>query len=563
MYTHKILNIASRNRPLSLKMSEELGISGILAQLLINRGIENSAEAALFLNPDPKDLLDPFLFCDMPKAVEIIRRAARNKEKVMVFSDYDVDGLTSLTLLEEKLTGLGLRVTHYIPNRVKEGYGLNSNILRIVKEEGIKVLITADCGTNSDEEIRELRRLGVEVIITDHHEPTHQGQEIAAQAVINPKMNNSGYGYRYLAGVGVAYKLCQAITGELLDEDLDLVALGTVADSVPLTGENRIITKAGLVKLTHTRRTGLAVLMEASGIKNKKITPGYVSYIIGPRINASGRVDTAEVALDLLMSEHRQEAEKLVTLIQSHNRTRQKIESAILEEAGDLIDKEVNFKEHKIMVVAKEGWHAGVLGIVAAKLTEKFCRPTILISLGEEVCKGSGRSVKNFHLFEAILECKDLLEGFGGHQHATGLSIARGNIADFRDKINHLAREKLRLEDLLPSLDIDMELPLSALENGFIKEIALLEPFGMGNPQPLFYTRNLKIKGEPRVLARETLKFWVTDGRVTCQAIGFGIRRLKESLQEADLFDLVYSPQIDAWGGEESLILEVKEIFFK
>jgi single-stranded-DNA-specific exonuclease len=288
-----------------------------------------------------------------------------------------------------------------------------------------------------------------------------------------------------------------------------------------------------------------------------------VSFILGPRINASGRVNTAETALQLLLSEEKEEAKRLAHAIEACNRQRQKIESVILQEAAFLIDKEVNFKEHKVMVVAKENWHTGVLGIVAAKLAERFYRPAILISLTDDLCKGSGRSIKNFHLFDAVLECSDLLESFGGHKHATGLAINRNNISDFKEKINRLAHERLSLEDLLPSIEIDMELRLSDISESLIRELSSLEPYGVGNPEPLFYARELRLKAEPRVLSRDTLKFWVTDGNVTFQAIGFGIGGFKASLLEADCFDLVFSPRIDAWQGQETLLLDVKEIFFR
>ncbi|MEI6631324.1 MAG: DHHA1 domain-containing protein, partial [bacterium] len=334
-------------------------------------------------------------------------------------------------------------------------------------------------------------------------------------------------------------------------------------DIVPLTGENRIIAKEGLLMLPRTKRLGLQALMRNSGISDKKMNSTSVSYILAPRLNASGRMDTAEIALNLLMSQDKEEAAALADLVEGYNRQRQKVEGKILEEAQAIIDKEVNFKEHKIIVIAKEDWHQGVLGVVASKLADRFYRPTILISLGEDLCKGSGRSIKNFHLFKALLDCKDSLSSFGGHSHAVGIIIAKDNIEDFKNKINQLAKERLKLEDLIPSLDIDMEFNLDNLKEGLVREIESLEPFGKGNPEPLFYTRNLKLRGEPQVLSRHTLKFWVSDGNNTHEAIGFGLSSLKESLVSADYFDLVYTPQIDSWQGEEGIILEVKDIFFR
>ena len=563
MRSHKILKIASPDTHLQNTLSREIGISKILTQILINRGIKNAEEAEKFLNAGPDHLLDPYLFSDMQKAVKLIKKAAKNKKRVMIFGDYDVDGLTALALLKETLSKIGLETVHYIPHRIKEGYGLNKNIIHFARQKEITLLITVDCGTNSNEEIQELRRHNIDVIVTDHHEPLNHDVALCASAIINPKIKESRYKYRDLAGVGVAFKLCQAITGKKLLEDLDLVSLGTIADVVPLTGENRVMVKEGLIKLAHTKRQGLKALIETSRIKGKKITTGFVSFILGPRINASGRMDTAEIALNLLMSESDDEAGELARTIEMFNRQRQKIEEKILEEAHDLIDREINFKEHKIIVIAKENWHQGVLGIVASKLADKFYRPTIVISKTDGLCKGSGRSIKNFHLFKALLECKDFLKAFGGHSHAVGLVITSDNIEDFRNKINRLAKERLVLEDLLPSLEIDMELSLSGLNQEIIAEFEGLEPFGTGNPEPLFYTRNLKIRGEPQVLSRDTLKFWVTDGHITSEAIGFGMASFKDSLTKADSFDLVYTPRIDDWHGKGSVLLEGKDIFFR
>jgi len=563
MSSHKILNIASPDEILQDSLSRALGISKITAQLLINRGVRTTDQADKFLNSRISDLLDPFSFSEMALAVNFIKKAALKKDRVMVYGDYDVDGVTSLALLETVLGESGLDISHYIPHRVKEGYGLNKSIVKIAKEKKIKLLITADCGTNSLEIVKDLKSLGIEVIITDHHEPSGSSAEDCASATINPKLNSSNYKYRDLAGVGVAYKLCQALTGETLEEDLDLVSLGTIADSVPLNGENRIIAKAGLQKLACTKRLGLKSLIQTSGIQNKNITTEFVSFILGPRLNASGRLDSAETALNLLLSNKEDEAQILAKTLESYNRQRQKIESRIMEEAQDLIDKEINFKEHKVMVVAKEGWHLGVLGIVAAKLADRFYRPAILISLNEGMCRGSGRSIENFHLFNGLMECESLLDNFGGHSHAIGMVISQENIEEFRQKINDFARQTLSFQDLVPSINCDMELNLGDLNQEFIRDLEMLEPFGQGNLEPLFYSRGLRLKGSPRLYSRDTLKFWVTDGKLTYSAIGFGMGGLMESLVNSNGLDLVYRLKIDSWNGSESLLLDVEEMFLK
>ncbi|MBM3246021.1 MAG: single-stranded-DNA-specific exonuclease RecJ [Candidatus Omnitrophica bacterium] len=562
MHAHKILNIAPAQPGVQETLSRQLGISKILAQVLANRGIKTKEEAEKFLNIKLEHLLDPYSFTDMPRAVSLIQQAAKNKEKVMVFGDYDVDGITSTALLKLALARLGVEALHYLPHRVKEGYGLSQNALRFAKEKKVKLVITADCGINNHEEVSQLRRNNIDVIITDHHEPLNADLP-RANSIINPKVENSAYKYRDLAGVGVAYKLAQALAKQSLFEDLDLVSLGTIADVVPLTGENRIFAKVGLKMIRESKKMGIKALIEESGIKDKEITSTFVSFILGPRLNASGRIDSAEVALNLLLSAEEKEAEALAKMVEAHNRQRQKIEGKVMEEAQVLVDREVNFKEHKIIVIAKEDWHPGVLGIVASKLADRFYRPAIVISLNYDLCKGSARSIKNFHLFQALSECSDLLEDFGGHAHAAGLVITKDSIEDFRKSMNRLAKEKLALEDLLPSLDIDMELALSDLDEKMISQLQALEPFGAGNPEPLFYSRNLKLKGQPQVLGRNTLKFWASDGQATYQAIGFGLGNFQDSLVATDSFDLVYTPRIDNWQGEGCVLLEVRDIFFK
>ncbi|MFA6130071.1 MAG: single-stranded-DNA-specific exonuclease RecJ [Candidatus Omnitrophota bacterium] len=562
MSSHKILRLATPHIHLQNQISKELGISKILAQVLINRKVKSVSEAEKFLKAGMKDLFSPQLFSDMPKASALVKKAQENKERVMVFGDYDVDGITSTVLVKNTLVSLGLDVLHHIPHRITEGYGLNKEIIVFAKENNVKLMVTADCGTANHKEVEGLRQANIDVIVTDHHEPQGVGLP-AASSLINPKLKNSGYPFRDLAGVGVAYKFCQAISGSLLSEDLDLVTLGTVADSVPLNGENRIIAKEGLLRLQDTKREGLRAIIDNAGIKNKKFNSTYISFIIAPRLNASGRMSSAELSLKLLMSQSSQEAQGLAKELDQFNRQRQKVEAKILEEAEEMINREMNFKEQKVIVIAKDDWHQGVLGIVASKLADRFYRPAIVISLSEDLCKGSARSIKNFHLFDALVDCKELLDSFGGHAHAAGLLITKDNIDEFRKSINKLANDRLDFNDLLPSIDIDAELILSDLNETMVRELESLEPFGMANPEPLFYTRGLKLKGQVQSLGRETLKFWVADCATTYQVIGFGMAGLLNSLMQAESFDLVYTPKIDSWRQDESLILEAKDIFFK
>ncbi len=562
MSSHKILRLAVPNIHLQNQLSKELGISKVLAQVLANRKIKSAAEAEKFLNPGMGHLFDPNLFSGMARAAALVNKAGENREKVMVFGDYDVDGITSTVLIKNTLASMGIEVLHHIPHRIREGYGLNGGIVNFARENGVRLMITADCGTANHKEVEALRRENIDVVVTDHHEPQGAGVP-AASSVINPKLKNSGYPFRELAGVGVAYKFCQAVSARPLEEDLDLVSLGTIADSVPLNGENRIIAKEGLLRLPSTRNEGLRAIIDNAGIRNRKFNSTYVSFIIAPRLNASGRMGSAELSLELLTCTESAKAHLLAKELELLNRERQKVEARILEEAEEMINRQVNFKDQKVIVIAKDDWHQGVLGIVASKIADRFYRPAIVISLKDELCKGSARSIRNFHLFEALMDCKDLLNSFGGHAHAAGLLITKDNIDEFRMQINKLAHDRLNLEDLIPGMDVDAELVLSDLGVEMARELEKLEPFGAANPEPSFYTRALKLKGQVQKLGRDTLKFWVTDGVTTWQAIGFGMASLSEALAQADSFDLVYTPKVDNWRQEESLILETKDIFLK
>ena len=571
----KIIKIAPANPQLQDSLSKDLCISRILAQVLINRGVESSQDAEKFLEPHLEDLLSPWQLRDMEAAVKRVTEAVKRKERILIFGDYDVDGITSVALLKTHLERLGIPTIHYIPHRIKEGYGLNPIVGEIAKSKAVKLIITADCGINSFSIIEKLRSRGIDVIVTDHHEP--QERIPSANAVINPKRHDCSYQYKQLSGVGVAYKFLQALTNSALWEDLDLVTLGTIADSVDLNGENRIIVREGLKRLSGSRRLGIRALMDISGIDNQRpLGASAVSYILGPRINACGRVDTAEAALRLLLCQSIGEAQDLAKILNSHNRKRQKVQVRVFKEAKNLIDREVNFKDHCVIVVSGQDWHPGVLGIVASRLMDKFYRPIILISEFpttsattasdkgcQGYCRGSARSIKDFSIFDALIHCRRYLEDFGGHKYAAGLVIAKENIQDFRRDINQFAQKVLLKEALLPSIEVDMQINLTDLNEDLINQLRNLEPFGSANPEPIFYTPNLLLRGEPVVLGRGALKFWVTDSKLTYPVIGFGFAPLKHNLIEADSLDLVFHPEIDNWQDNRGLILEAKEIIFK
>ncbi len=544
-------------------LSSSLRAPEAFARVLLNRGIATSDAANRFLNPVLGDLHDPFQFTQMGGAVSAVRRAIQRQDHILVYGDYDVDGVTSLTVMMSALRSCGAKCSHFIPHRLRDGYGLNKNIVSIAKEHGAGMVITVDCGTGSPWLVQALRDAGIEVVITDHHEPPGHNAGLAAQAVINPKVPGSGYPFRDLAGVGVAYKFCQALLGEDMHDFLDIVALGTIADSVPLLGENRIIAKEGLQRILSTRRVGLKSLLDSSGLQKRSPKTELVSFILGPRLNASGRIDSAETSFQLLISDNEARAKELTAELESLNRQRQRIESAMFEEARELISMDPGHKDHTVLVVAKEGWHLGVIGIVASKLAEQFYRPVIMISKNDGVCRGSGRSIKDFHLFESLCACGDLLDNFGGHQHAVGMSIHRENIPEFRDRINSFAGKNVPADNLVPGVEADAMVPLSAITEQLLRLMEKMSPFGEGNPKPYFYTSGLTLKGGLRVLSKDTLKFWVTDGTTTFQAIGFGLGGMAGDLCGAGSFGLVYHPRIDSWLGQESVILEIGEILLK
>lgn len=557
----RIWNIAQPSHALQEELSRKLGISRILATLLINRKIATPEDAERFLRPSLTSLFDPYQMPDMIQAVARIKQAIDRKEKIFLYGDYDVDGLTSLALLESQFAKLGVKTSHYIPHRVKEGYGLNKEAIAHIEKLKTDLVITVDCGISNFKEAEELKRHGIDLVITDHHEVSDERipQSVAA---VDPKRHGSCYPFRELAGVGVAYKLAQCLMDDFCEDDLDLVLLGTVADMVPLVSENRTLVKQGLLNFHKTKRPGLRALLEATSIKAKPITTTAISFILAPRINASGRVDSAHTSLELLLTQSKERGQELAQVLSKHNQERQKFERQIMEEATDIIGREVNFKDHNVIVLAREGWHPGVLGIVASKIMDRFYRPTVVISVKDGLCKGSCRSIKNFHIFDALWDSKDLLESFGGHSHAAGILISREKISEFKNRINHVAKQKLLLEDLLPSLDVDMEVSFADVTIDVVRDIENLAPFGNGNPEPVLFTRGLRLKGAPQVYSRDTLKFWCTDGHATHSVVGFGMGSLSQALVEAGTFDLIYTPAADGWNGEDAIQLEMRDIRF-
>ncbi|MDD5422570.1 MAG: single-stranded-DNA-specific exonuclease RecJ, partial [Candidatus Omnitrophica bacterium] len=474
-------------------LSSALNISKITAQLLANRGVTDAALASDFLRSSLSSCHDPFLLKDMDKAVYRIKKAIAGNEKMLVYGDYDVDGMTGVTILYSALKNLGAIVDSYIPNRLEEGYGLNTNAIKRAHKDGVTLIITVDCGITSFKEIEHAGAINIDVIVTDHHEIV-ESRIPSAYAVVNPLQESCSYPFKHLAGVGIAYKLVKALyenTPFFAEDFLDLVSLGTVADIAPLIGENRTLTKYGLDELNRRGRVGLKALMDVSGLKDKDISSGHIGFMLGPRINAMGRIGSPQKALELLLSDDSSAAAKIAKIMDAENRSRQKIEAKILDEALSKVEREVNFKYHRVIVLASEGWHSGVIGIVASRIADRFYRPTILISLDGKLGKGSGRSIDRFHLFEYLFRCREILSGFGGHEAACGITIEKDRIDDFRDRINEEVSKDVDENVFIPGLDIDIDIPLSMLSENVISEIESLSPFGPDNPRPVLASRGL------------------------------------------------------------------------
>ncbi|MDD5136141.1 MAG: single-stranded-DNA-specific exonuclease RecJ [Candidatus Omnitrophica bacterium] len=556
----KIWRIRDCDPEIQNHLSAALNISKVTAQLLVNRGIRTADIAHDFLKCSLGSCHNPFLLKDMEKAVLRIRQAISKSEHILVYGDYDVDGMTSVTLLYSALKNLGANVETYIPNRIEEGYGLNLQAIRKAHKSGVKLIISVDCGITSFKEVEQGLALNIDIIITDHHEILNS-KVPAAYAVINPLQGDCRYPFKHLAGVGLAYKLVKALydgTPHFAEDFLDLVSLGTVADIAPLVGENRVLAKHGLDELNRRERVGLRALMDAANLEGN-ISAGHIGFVLGPRINAMGRIGSPEKAVELLLSSDLASAADLAKILGTENRNRQKIEARILEEALARVEREVNFTHHKVIVLASENWHPGVIGIVASRIADRFYRPAILISLDGKLGKGSGRSIDGFHLFEYLLRCKDLLAGFGGHESACGITIEKERIGEFTDLINKEAFKDAKEEIFSPKLDIEMDIPLSSLSEGVIREIESLAPFGPDNPRPVLSSRRVYIKDAPRKIGKSGFKFWVTDDNISCEAIAFTKGDLEMPKPGSEV-DLAYIPSINNWQGVQSIQLELKDI---
>lgn len=544
---------------------QKLGLAGPLARILANRGVDEPEKAGKFLHPKLEELCNPFLLPSMREAVEMITGAIRENEPIMIFGDYDVDGITATALMYLVLSRLGARVSYYLPNRLVEGYGLSEEGYLEAKKRGVSWIITVDCGITAVNEVAFGNARGIRTIITDHHEPTSQLPEAAA--IVNPKLGNSQLGEE-LSGVGIAYKLAQALYSQLgqeeAEEHLDLVALGTLADIVPLTGENRILARFGIQALGRTNKPGLKSLAFVAGLLGKEISAGQVVFILAPRINAIGRLGSALEAIRLLTTRDEAAAAEIARLLDGENRKRRSLDEATLEEALTLVESEIDLSQERAIVLASDRWHPGVIGIVASRLVERFHRPTIMIAMDGDEGRGSARSIPGFHLTEALKACESHLLRYGGHKYAAGLSIARSEIPGFRRKINEVSRRLLSEEDLIPRLDVDAEVSLEEVDEVLVETLELFAPFGPGNTRPIFVSRGLELAGLPVLVGNNHLKFRVRQGTGIREAIGFGmgsfLPRVLSCAERGGLVDLAYTLDFNEWYGQRRIQLHVKDL---
>ncbi len=550
-----------------MRLAAELGVSPLVGQLLINRDISDAAHARTYLQPEFNKLHDPSELEDMPKVVDRIKQAKKLGEKICIYGDYDADGTTATALLLDMFGEIDVPVEYYIPNRFTEGYGLSKETVKRICETGAKLIITVDCGITSVKEVQLANDCGMDVIITDHHQPSPDGTP-PAHALIAPKISESDYPYKDLAGVGLAFKLAQGLCDALevsdhvkyLESLLDLVVIGTVVDLVPLTGENRALSRLGLVELNKykeirefkRKRVGIDQLCKVAGYGSKRLVGHSLSFVLGPRINAAGRMDTAHKVVKLLTTESKNVAEKIALELDNQNRERQKLEAAIRDEAEDIISRTID-DETKGIVVAGKNWGEkaqGVVGIVASRLVEKYHKPVFVIAINEDEATGSGRCIEGMNLVHSLHSCKELLIKYGGHAAAAGLTLKTKNILEFTKVFNEYASKELSDDDLKPKLKLDFETNLSVLTLETLQELERFEPFGRENNPPRFCTYRLKISGTPTLMGKEKqhLSMFVSDGVTKHRSIAWNARDVLVSLQGTKTsLDMAFSPEINEW----------------
>lgn len=541
------------------KMAKEYNISPLIATILVNKNLEGKKDIDKFLNPTRNDFYDPYLMPDMEIAINRIIEAIEKREKIIIYGDYDVDGITSITVLKKFLLERGAIVDDYIPNRLDEGYGLNKKAIKKIVEEKYTLMITVDCGISGIDEVEYANSLGLETIITDHHE---QAEKLPrALAVVDAKRKDNKYPFNQLAGVGVVFKLIQGIGIKLNLEEkeylkfLDLVCVGTISDIVPLVDENRVIAKLGLKLVKVTKNIGLKTLLNSIGYKN--IDSTCVSFGLAPRINACGRMGHQEEALKLFLTEDPNEAGRIANKLNEYNRERQEKEKKIFTEALEMIKNDKNDKP--CIILAGENWHHGVIGIVASKVTEMYFKPSILICLEDDEGKGSGRSIPGFDLHEALSKCDKYIKKFGGHSMAIGITIKKDEFSKFKEQFEEYA-SSCNIDKIVPVIHIDEEVSLRNINKEVVKELSLLEPFGEGNKMPLFLYKNLKIHSIRALSEGKHLKLTLKDDNYMIDAIGFNMGELANEYLIGNKVDIVGTLEINNFNNNDNIQINLKDI---
>ena len=560
----KLWVIKKHDHAIAARLADELKVSRLVAALLIARGYDTSESAHKFLNPSYDDLHEPYLLKGMREAVARIFKAIDNGEKVLIWGDYDVDGTTGTVLLRKTLNLLGGSTSFHVPDRFTEGYGVNIPALEEAKADGCTVVISVDCGIRSFEPIAWAKENGLDFIVTDHHISDPLRGNPDAFAVINPNQPDCEYPDKHLAGVGVAFKLAHALLREkekehLVPAFLKIAAIGTVADIMKLTGENRAIVALGLRDLPNTKNYGLKALMEVADCTSE-MTSYHIGFRIAPRINAAGRMDVAKHVIELFECEDFGKARTLAAILDSRNRERQRVQQQITELA--LLETK-EFGARKFVVVAGEGWHRGVIGLAASRIAERLHRPTIVLSIEDGYAHGSARSIANYHLLDALESCPDLFEQFGGHAAAAGMKIRSDKIDAVRDALNVYAEGSLTDDHLQPQLNIDARVSPATLNLQMVQDLTRLEPFGAGNPKPIFVTGGLLLRDEPIVMKDKHLKLWLADGEGRrFEAVWWdGVERSSgRTLEPGSRIEMAYTAEVNVWQSNRRLQLVVEDL---
>ncbi|WP_102274443.1 single-stranded-DNA-specific exonuclease RecJ [Cytobacillus massiliigabonensis] len=527
---------------------QELNITPLVASLLVNRGLDTPEQARHFLFDQKQEFHDPFLLTGMDAAVSRIKEAIENQEAILIFGDYDADGVTSTTVMMKTLQELGANVEFYIPNRFTEGYGPNIPAFQHASEIGIKLIITVDTGIAAVNEAKAAKELGLDLIITDHHEPGPELPE--ALAIIHPKLDNSEYPFRDLAGVGVAFKLAHALLGRIPEHLLEVAAIGTIADLVSLKGENRLIAKRGIKKLQSTSNVGLKALLKLNKVEPNSINEETVGFLIAPRLNAAGRLESADPAVDLLLTEDSLEAESIAEEIEQLNKDRKTLVSEITEQAIREVEERYPVNENAVLVIGREGWNAGVIGIVASKLVDTFYRPVIVLSydLEKGLAKGSARSIAGFDLFKNLSDCREILPHFGGHPMAAGMTLKLDDVNELRNRLNTAAKEQLSEEDFVPVTQLDGEIALHDIHLNSLEELQMLSPYGMDNPKPKIMIKNANISAMKKIGSDQNhLKMTIENNGHTLDGVGFGLGSLFEHISPSSQISVIGELAINEW----------------